>query len=605
MNQSRNIKYIYIMQVNETDDPRKRMLAQQMVTKLSLKLRWPMTPAVREGLTNALIKNDATSDLLYRNKPYQPKTPWTLSGMLARITLAVQSRFKPKPIFVGDGEDTDPASQLTQTHYDVKGSGAVGLVIALLIALFVGMSGILRPVETGLQIGRDAARRHAASGDIVVIAKDDRSAKVFGSLPWPRRYDAQLVDKLRAMGAKRIVFNQVMADSFNRADDEALAAAFDRAGGKVWLAVNQEYDRVTGKLEPVLPIKLLRDRSQQAHIWIRFGVFGSVEQISNSLKIGGKTYPSQPVVLAESPSNSSVMRPDFAVDYRTLPTYSASDLVYNRLNKSDVVGKTVFVVVTSELSTSMATVFPYSRVAAGYSLAIAAETLKAGLARELGYLLPLLIAALIGIACVIRRAPRVRAAIMIAGAVGLGVMMFGGDYLGLRFEMVPALLALGIFAFRETIRSNVMAVMMTNAITGLPNFGHLRLIKGYQACTVVALKFDRFNERMLALRTAEQRSVTKAIAARIAIVAPGCVVHQADDGLFAFLVPPDSEIDTGSVSGQLTALFALDILGIHALHAFDVSVGACGDSDRKFESRLEVAIDRAERGIYITMRQVY
>jgi CHASE2 domain-containing sensor protein len=596
---------MYIMQGNEKDDPRKRMLAQQMVTKLGLMLRWPMTPAVREGLTNALFKTDATSDLLYRNKPYQPKTPWTISGILARITLAVQSRLKPKAVFAGDGEEADPASQLTQTHYDVKGSGAVGLVIALLIALFVGMSGILRPVETGLQIGRDAARRHAASGDIVVIAKDDRSAKVFGSLPWPRRYDAQLVDKLRVMGAERIVFNQIMADSFNRTDDEALAAAFDRAGGKVWLGVSQEYDRVTGKLEPILPIKVLRDKSQQAHIWGDIGVFGSIERVSNSLKIGDKTYPSQSAVLAESPNNRDVMRPDFAIDHRTIPTYSASDVVYNRVDHDGISGKTVFVVVTSDLSAPMYTVFPYSRVAGAYSLVIAAEALKAGAVPELGYLLPLLVVLLIGIACVIRRAPRARAAIIIAGALGLVVMMFGGDRLGLHFEMVPALLALSIFAFRENIRSNVMAVMMTNAVTGLPNFAHLRLIKGYQACTVVALKFDRFNERMMALRPAEQRSVTKAIAARINIVAPGCVVHQADDGLFTFLVPPDSEIDTGSVSGQLTALFALDILGIDALHAFDISVGACGDSNRKFESRLEVAIDRAERGIYIMLREVY
>lgn len=593
------------MQVNETDDPRKRMLAQQMVTKLSLKLRWPMTPAVREGLTNALIKNDATSDLLYRNKPYQPKTPWTLSGMLARITLAVQSRFKPKPIFVGDGEETDPTSRLTQAHYDVKGSGAVGLVIALLIALFVGMSGILRPVETGLQIGRDAARRHAASGDIVVIAKDDRSAKVFGSLPWPRRYDAQLVDKLRAMGAKRIVFNHVMADPSNPKDDAALAAAFDRAGGKVWLGVTQERNSATGKMEPILPTPLFLNRTQQAHFWVDFGIFGHAEQMSGTLVIGGNSYLAQSVVLAHKNPIHGPFKPDYSIAFRSIPTVSALDVVLGKSDPQKIAGKTVFISVLSDNDGVTYKVLGQGRAAGAYSLVIAAETLKAGLARELGYLLPLLIAALIGIACVIRRAPRVRAAIIASGALGLSVMMFGGDHLGLHFEMVPALLALGIFAFRETIRSNVMTTMMTNAITGLPNFGHLRLIKGYQACTVVALKFDRFNERMLALRAAEQRSVTKAIAARIAIAAPGCVVHQADDGLFAFLVPRDSEIDTGSVSGQLTALFALDILGIHALHAFDVSVGACSDSDRKFESRLEVAIDRAERGIYITMRQVY
>ena len=593
------------MQVNETDDPRKRMLAQQMVTKLSLKLRWPMTPAVREGLTNALIKNDATSDLLYRNKPYQPKTPWTLSGMLARISLAVQSRFKPKPIFVGDGEETDPASRLTQAHYDVKGSGAVGLVIALMIALFVGMSGILRPVETGLQIGRDAARRHAASGDIVVIAKDDRSAKVFGSLPWPRRYDAQLVDKLRAMGAKRIVFNRIFADASNPVDDGALAGAFDRAGGAVWLAVGQEHDLVTGKMEPILPTPLFRSKTKQGHFWVTHGMFDQVSSVASSLEIGKKFYRSLPHIVSNNTDSYNIVKPDTSIDYRTIPTIPAVEVVNGSISRAQIAGKTVIIDVTSETSAISYSVIGQGRAPSVYSFVIVAETLKAGLARELGYLLPLLIAALIGIACVIRRAPRARATIIIAGALGLGVMMFGGDRLGLHFEMVPALLALSIFAFRETIRSNVMAVMMTNAVTGLPNFGHLRLIKGYQACTVIALKFDRFNERMLALRAAEQRSVTKAIAARIAIVAPGCVVHQADDGLFAFLVPPDSEIDTGSVSGQLTALFALDILGIDALHGFDVSVGACGDPERKFESRLEVAIDRAERGIYITMRQVY
>jgi diguanylate cyclase len=593
------------MPVNETDDQRKRMLAQQMVTKLSLKLSWPMTPAVREGLTNALIKNDATGDLLYRNKPYQPKTLWSISGVLARITLAVQNRFKPKPMFVSDEEEADPASRLTQAHYEVKGSGAVGLVIALLIALFVGTSGILRPVETGLQIGRDAASRHAASGDIVVIAKDDRSAKVFGSLPWPRRYDAQLVDKLRAMGAKRIVFNQVMADPSNPKDDAALAAAFDRAGDKVWLSIIVENDAITGKQNALLPYSEFLKRTQQAHFWVWHGIFGNVEEVSNILSINGINYQSQPSILADNFEYANAKRPDFAIDYKTIPTISAVDIIKDNVSFDQVSGKTIVIAINTDRDVVEFPILGQGRAPSQYSLVIAAETLKRGVARELGYLLPLLIAALIGIACVIRRTPRTRAAIIAAGALGLSVMMFGGDRLGVHFEMVPALLALSIFAFRETIRSNVMAVMMTNAVTGLPNFGHLRLIKGYQACAVVALKFDRFNERMLALRAAEQRSVTKAIVARIDIVAPSCVVHQADDGLFAFLVPPDSEIDTGSVSGQLTALFALDILGIHTLHGFDVSVGACGDSDRKFESRLEVAIDRAERGIYITMRQVY
>jgi CHASE2 domain len=370
---------------------RSRMLAEQMVTKLSQKLRWGMTPAVREQLTQALIKSDAAGDLMFRNKPYQPKTPWTISGLLARITLAYQNKFKAKAPFDVDENDDDPAARLATTHYKVKGSGAVGLTIALLIALFVGMSGILQPLETGLQIGRDAARRHAASGDIVVIAKDDRSAKVFGSLPWPRRYDAQLVDKLRAMGAKRIVFNQVMADPSNPIDDAALAAAFDRAGGEVWLGVNQERDRVTGKMEPILPTARFRNKTQQSHMWASFGIFGHIEQIANKFLISGKSYPSQSAVLGNSLNAEHLVRPDNAVDYRTIPTYSASDIVYSRVEKTNIAGKTVFIVVTSETASITSRVFPYNRVAAGYSIVVAAETLKAGVARELGYLMPLLI----------------------------------------------------------------------------------------------------------------------------------------------------------------------------------------------------------------------
>ena len=590
------------MPINLVEPDRSRMLAEQMVTKLSQKLRWGMTTAVREQLINALIKSNTSSDLMFRNKPYQPRTPWTISGLLARITLAYQNKFKAKTHFERDEDDDDPKARLATTHYKVKGSGAVGLTIALLIALFVGMSGILQPLETGLQIGRDAARRHAASGDIVVIAKDDRSAKVFGSLPWPRRYDAQLVDKLRAMGAKRIVFNQVMADPFDPRDDAALAAAFDRAGGKVWLGVSQELDRTTGKYEPILPIPLFRKRTQQAHFWSGFGIFGQIEQIAQSSAIGGKSYPSQSSVLAGIVKKPDNVRPDFAVDYRTIPTYSASDLVYNRINNATISGKTIFVVVTSNTVADISTVFPFKRVASGYSLAVAAETLKAGVARELGFLLPLLIAAIIGVACVIRRSPRVRGLIILTGVVGLALVTLGGDRVGLHVDMVPALIALSIFGFREKIRSSVTAVMTSDAMTGLPNLSHLRLLKDYKDATVVALKFDRYDERTARLQTIEQRAIALAIAGRIAIAAPGCLVHQGADGQFILLVPTDSDIDTSTISGQLTALFALDVLGLYSMYSFDVSVAADGDPTRKFESRLEVASDRAERGVYITPR---
>ena len=125
-----------------------------------------------------------------------------------------------------------------------------------------GITEFGEPAEIGLQAARDKARPTSANGDIVVIAKDDRSAKMFGGLPWQRRYDAQLVDKLRAMGAKRIFFNQVMTEPTNPIDDAILAAAFDRAGGKVSLNAQMEKSVITNRLNQVLPIPLFRTKTQ-------------------------------------------------------------------------------------------------------------------------------------------------------------------------------------------------------------------------------------------------------------------------------------------------------------------------------------------------------
>jgi diguanylate cyclase len=595
------------MSIESPEAARKRMMAEQTVAKINAASRFKMPPNACAELTKALIKSNAAADLLFRNKPYHPKTPrWTLSGALARMIARVEGWRAAR-----DKRPHDPdtavaaADRVSEWHYRVRGSGINGLIIAVLIGLIVGITDFGKPAELGLQIGRDAARRTAASGDIVVIAKDDRSAKVFGGLPWPRRYDAQLVDRLREMGAKRIVFNQVMADPSNPIDDGALAAAFDRAGGKVWLGATQEKDLATERLEPVLPTPQFRSRTKQAHFWLWYNHLGHAEKTFGRMSMMGMVYPSQTATLADVADNDILIKPDFAIDYKTIPTFSAVDVVHRRVGSNALRGKTVFVIVTSDSAAILAPILGQERAAIGYSIVIAAETLKSGVARELGYALPLLIVLLIGVACVLGNISKIRLMIIGGGTLALLLLMFAGDRLGLRVDMVPALLALSIFSVREMNRRHVIAAMTTHKVSGLPNIAHLRLQKGYQECAVIALKFERFDEYIGRYAHDEQRAVTRAIAARINIAAPDCTVHQGDNGLFVLLVPPDAEIDVRTVSGQLIVLFALEVVGLNTTHLLGVSVGAGSDMKRKFESRLELAIDRAERGLFVTLRQVY
>ena len=608
LSQSRQIKNIYIMHINDTDPARARMLAEQMVTKLASGVRWPMEQGVKEALTESLLKSGAAANLLFRNKMYQPRTPyWTISGLLAHIIVRIQEWWTPtyRSDDANDREDEQAElSPVAKTHYKIRSSGAVGLIIALLIGLIVALSNISKPLEIGVQAGRDALRQQAASGDIVVIAADERSAQQFGRPPWPRRYDAQLVDRLRALGVKQIVYNQVMADTTTPADDAALAAAFDRAKGKLWLSMSYRTDAVTGKQTPLLPTPLFRSKTQQAHIsaWYN-NAYGHIEKFFGTLQIGDVIYRSQAAVLAQADA-PEVLRPDYAIDHRSIKTISAVDVVQGRVGRDVLEGKTAFVVITGDASAIIAPVLGQGRAPVGYSIAIAAETIKAGVARELGFLLPLLLVALMGVACVIRRASRLRHLIILGGSAGLVMMIFAGDQLGIHFTVVPALLALCLFGYREAVRSKVMAALTKHTASDLPDLAHIRMINGYKRCTVIAIKCGSYDEKIGKYGIGNQKLVAQTIASRINIVLPHCVVHQGDAGLFVVLVPPDNQTGMATVPGQLSALLAMDIVGHHGMHMLDVSVGACSDFARSFTSRLDLARDRAERGVYVTLYEV-
>jgi diguanylate cyclase len=535
--------------------------------------------------------------------------------MMTRAALMFQQRFvhkfkrSPKPndedipVLLSDKEKA-ATERLIATHYTVRRSGAVGLVVALLIALVVGIIDFGRPLELGLQMARDAARRTAASGDIVVIAKDERSAKLFGGLPWQRRYDAHLIDKLRTMGAKAIVYEQVMADPQNLGDDQALAAAFDRARGKIWLGARSEMSLVANGQDIVLPTPLLRSKTRQAHSMFRYNMIGNVSDIPTFQKIAGKTYLSQSTVLAGLKPEVLSIKPDYAIDYNSIPTISAADVIFGIVDNSSIAGKNVIISVVSDSGAMRYPILGQGKAALSYSFVIAAETLKAGMARELGYLIPLFLCALIGLACVLRSARRERNAILIAGTVGLLLLMLIGDRLKLHFEMVPAFLALSIFGIRDVLRGNVIAAMTTNTVSGLPNLAHLRFVKDHEKSVVVAVKVERFASLVSDMSLPDHKGLVESIAARINVIAPDCLVHDGDDGLYVILIPPDSAVEVDLVVEQLHALFTEDVVSLDSILKIYVSIGMNDDANLRFGERVAVATDRALHSAFVTLRQV-
>src|SRR5215212_1091597 len=94
-------------------------------------------------------------------------------------------------------------------------SAIAGLVLGL----------IFSDAERLLRTARNSLHWHKASGDIVLVKIDSQSLRKVGRWPWPRRYHAQLTDRLSAAGSKRIFFDLSFFGSTTRSDDHAFADA--------------------------------------------------------------------------------------------------------------------------------------------------------------------------------------------------------------------------------------------------------------------------------------------------------------------------------------------------------------------------------------------
>ena len=70
------------------------------------------------------------------------------------------------------------------------------LVWALAIGLFAGWSEIGAPLDSGLWSLRNRFVTRPASGQIVVVAVDDKSIAELGQWPWPRTSHAELLKRL-------------------------------------------------------------------------------------------------------------------------------------------------------------------------------------------------------------------------------------------------------------------------------------------------------------------------------------------------------------------------------------------------------------------------
>ena len=277
-------------------------------------------------------------------------------------------------------------------------------VVVICVALLAQAAGLLDPLDRWLGDLRFRIGERPASGQIVIADIDSRSLHEIGTWPWPRSIHAELIDRLRALGAAEIALDIDFSTASNPSDDAALEAALARAGGSVILAsFAQSATGQSGdpRLSYNVPIAPFLANAWTAAVNVLPDADGKVRDLPLGAEIEGAPTQSLAAMLANFAAPASGQFPvDFSIRPETVDRISIIDVLRGKVDPSRIGGKKVIVGANAVELHDLFQVPVYSIISGSLLQALGAETLIQGrLLASAGAFLTIVVLVLIVFAC--------------------------------------------------------------------------------------------------------------------------------------------------------------------------------------------------------------
>lgn len=243
-------------------------------------------------------------------------------------------------------------------------------------------AGMLERLEYGLMDLRFRVLAREAGPSLVVVEIDQRSLRELNVWPWPRRYHAQVIDRLIDAGAAQIAFDVDFSSHATPFDDQALELALQGAGGRVLLPVFKQRVSLSQADAPPVQTAPLPRFAQHARlgsvvVWPESD--SRVRRMATSVTWADGTIASMATVLA---ATTRPVGADFYIDYGiqadTLARISYTDIYHGRFPPDFLQGRRVIVGATAVELGDQLPVPLHLTLAGPYVIALATETLLQG-----------------------------------------------------------------------------------------------------------------------------------------------------------------------------------------------------------------------------------
>ena len=480
------------------------------------------------------------------------------------------------------------------------GRAPLGVVLcAALLGASIGMFGFGQNLEDGLRSVRNLLRQHDASGQVVVIAIDDKSINELQRWPWPRRYHAQLIENLADLGARRIFFDIEFSSESNPKDDAILAATLARLKHKVVLANVVATDPMSESRSDIFPIPQFRSHAAQGNINLAYRANGSVWKIPYGMEMEGVYYPS----FAASLAGYSVKRTDFfqidhAIKPDSIPAISAADIITGAVPRSAVQGKDVVIGAASMQLGDIFNAPGYGLISGVYLHVLGAETLLKGIQVPVGW--PVLLA--IMVAVMILTAARYRGKTLLAVYILLPPLLVGVATLLENSLVVPTIVPAIAAAAAAVLLQSVLVVAdaiaqrgRINPVSGLPNLKALRDTPNARDQFLIAMRVHNYPGIVSSLTDAGEARLVEQIAARLTVGGGASAVFQSDDGIFMTLAHKSDPVEDHA--SALHTIFRQPFVVGEARFDLIVSFGVDGGFERPMSSRFGTAVMAADEAL--------